>query len=334
VSGPRLTFFCELEAAALTALFADPAVLDDLQALPAGVSLGLLDLSPERAAVVQRLNAARIPVTAWLLLPQAEGYWFNVDNAPQAAARYRAFQDWTAAYGLRWTGVGLDIEPDLRALQQLRRRPLSLIPQLLRRLVTRRRLAQAQQAYEQLVQQLRADGYTVESYLIPLILDERRAGATLLRRLAGLVDVPADREVLMLYTSFLGQAGAGVLWSYAREAQAIAVGSTGGGVELGELPTTCLSGEELARDLRLAYRWTDQLYIFSLEGCVRRGLLKSLRVLDWEAPLAPPWEATARIGRFRRALSATLWASAHPWLVAVMALAFYWCVRTLLSDEE
>jgi hypothetical protein len=62
---PRLTFFCELEADALEALFADSSVIGNLATLEASVSLGILDLSPGRAAVVRRLNEAGIPVIAW-----------------------------------------------------------------------------------------------------------------------------------------------------------------------------------------------------------------------------------------------------------------------------
>ncbi len=47
---PELTFACELESPELQALFSDQRVIDDLLALEAGVSLGLIDLSPERAA--------------------------------------------------------------------------------------------------------------------------------------------------------------------------------------------------------------------------------------------------------------------------------------------
>ena len=51
--------------------------------------------------------------------------------------------------------------------------------------------------------------------------------------MAGLVDIEVDREVWMLYTSFVRPNGAGVLASYAPEAQSVGLGSTGGGVELG-----------------------------------------------------------------------------------------------------
>jgi hypothetical protein len=310
---PRLTFFCELDAAALQALFADPVLLDDLRALGASVSLGILDFSAERASVVRRLNAAGVPVVGWQLLPQAEGYWFHLGNAPQAAARYGGFLAWTREHGLRWDGVGLDIEPDL---QDLRRLFDGRAPELLRALPGRlggARLRQAREAYAALVARIRADGYRVDSYQLPFLMDEREAGSTLVQRLTGVLDLPVDREVLMLYTSFVRPHGPGLLWSYAQRARAIAVGSTGGGVELPEgIDSTPLNWEELSRDLRLAARWTRDLSVFSLEGCVRQGFLARLRSLDWGAPAEPPEEEGRRVDTLRRAASRLLKASQHP----------------------
>jgi hypothetical protein len=115
---PRITFFCDLELEALQRLFADTAVIDDLLRLQAGVRLALLDLSPERADVVRRLNDAGIPVIAGLLLPRERGLFLTMENAPQVVARYTDFQAWTARNGLRWAGVGLDIELDVREFQR------------------------------------------------------------------------------------------------------------------------------------------------------------------------------------------------------------------------
>src|SRR5690348_5969662 len=102
---PRLTLACELDPARLTALFADPAVIADLQALGAHVALMLSDLGDERAAVVQRLNTAGIPVVAVPLMPAADGYYFTAGNAAQAQARYDEWTAWTARHGLVWDGV-------------------------------------------------------------------------------------------------------------------------------------------------------------------------------------------------------------------------------------
>jgi hypothetical protein len=85
------------------------------------VSLALLDLSAERAAVVRRLNEVGIPVVAWLLLPKDQGYFLTMDNLPQMAARYTDFQAWTAQYNLCW--AGLDLELDIREFQQFAQNP-------------------------------------------------------------------------------------------------------------------------------------------------------------------------------------------------------------------
>jgi hypothetical protein len=66
----------------------------------------------------------------------------------------------------------------------------------------------------------------VENYQFPLIADERRAGPTLPQRLA-LMDVAADCEVWMLYSSFMRALGPGLIWAYGPEAAAIGVGTTG-----------------------------------------------------------------------------------------------------------
>lgn len=203
IRAPMLTFFCELEADALQALFADLSVIKDLVALEASVSLGILDLTSERAGVVHSLNEAGIPVIAWQLLPMEQGYWFNVSNAAQASARYGAFKGWSAEYGLQWAGIGVDIELDIRDLRQIMDDKLRLISTLLSRLFNTERVRTAQAAYNALLTEMRVDGYRVDSYHLPLIIDERKAGSTLLQRVAGLVELRADREVLMLYTSIL-----------------------------------------------------------------------------------------------------------------------------------
>lgn len=328
---PELTFFCELETPALEALFADADVITDLVTLKASLSLGILDLSPGRAAVVRRLNEAGIPVIAWQLLPKEQGYWFNLGNAPQAFNRYANFKAWTAEHNLQWAGVGIDIEPDIREAQTLLEDKWRLAPNLLQRLLDRQRLPQAQADYESLVARMRADGYRVDGYLIPPILDERKVGATILKRLAGLVDIPVDREVLMLYTSFLRPRGPGILWSYAPEAQSVGLGNTGGGIDIGPFPDIPpLGWLELARDLRLARRWTDDIHIFCLEGCVRNGFLARLKDFDWDESFAgPPPDSARQVSQFRGALQALLWISANPLLIVAGLFGAMWMISTL-----
>jgi hypothetical protein len=322
---PELTFACELDPARLEDLFAQAPVVEDLIALRARVALMLSDFSDVRAQVVGQLNAAGVPVVGIPLLPLAEGYYFTTDNAAAAARRYEQWRAWTRQHGLVWAGVGLDIEPDAHIYQQIMDNPWGLVPMLLPRLFNSSRPQQARLAYQDLVDRIRADGWTVENYQFPLIADERLAGSTLLQRLA-LVDVATDREVWMIYSSFMRTLGPGFIGSYGPAAASIGVGTTGGGPDIpGSPQMPSLSWDELARDLRLARHWCDQILIHSLEGCVRQGFLPRLRSFDWSMPAAPPrsWPATG----LRRLLRAGLWTSAHPWTVLGIATASYGLAR-------
>jgi hypothetical protein len=311
----QLGFGCELETDELQKLFTDSTVLDTLVELRAGVGLGIIDLSAERAAVVRQLNDAGIPVGAWLLLPKEEGYWFNADNAPQATARYAEFKTWTAENNLRWEGIGLDVEPDFLEVQQLLGKGRwRMLPVLLRRALDHHRIRRAEAAYGALVAQIRADGYRVETFQFPFIVDERKAGSALLQRLFGLVDLQADRELLMLYSSFAPAIGDGLLWSYAPDAQGIIVGITGNGVEPDGFAVP-MSWKEFARDLRLAGRWSEEIFVYSLEGCVQQGFLERLRGFDWEEPVMLPLKRARQVDTGRKAVRAALWAFAHPSLI-------------------
>jgi hypothetical protein len=313
MNGPSLTFFCELEPVPLQELFSRKEVIRQLKTLQAYVSLGLLDLSQKRASIVRQLNAENIPVTAWLLLPKEQGYWFNLENASLAINRYNEFASWSAENGLKWSGVGLDIESDIQLIQAILRERHNGLKKFLPKLLNGARVKKASADYQHLVAQIRSDGYYVESYQIPFILDERKAGSSIMQRLAGLVDLDVDREVLMLYSSFMRPFGAGLICEYGSGACGIGVGNTGGGVKMeGFQEPDYLDWAELERDLRLAYRNTPNLYIFSLEGCVQHGFMEKLKEIDWDQKAVVPWKEARKVNRVRKIAGGVLWAISHP----------------------
>ena len=335
MAAPKLTFFSELKSEELKDIFTDQ-VISDLVEMQAGISLGILDLSPERAEVVQKLNQAGIPVVGWLLLPKDQGYWFNLRNAPQAQARYRSFKQWSDRYGLLWVGVGLDIEPDIRDLVSLSGSRVKLIPQAFQRIFQFGQLRQGRRQYRDLIHQIHADGYRVDSYQLPFIVDERRARSTLLQRITGIVDLPVDREVWMLYSSFVRPHGAAILASYASEAQAVGIGVTGGGVDEGLTRQPNLTWDELARDLRLAWFYCEDLYIFSLEGCVQQGFLPGLKEFLWDVPFLTPEEGMASVENWRWLLRVGLWFVSHIGslvLISISAALLGRGINRLLSKE-
>ena len=199
VAGPGVSpqlFFscCNRGPDEARSLFADPRVISSLRNLHAGVAVASDDLSFNRAQIVQRLNEAGIPVLAGLELPGDEGYYMNSGNAPQAAARFAAFQQWTTQYGLRWSAVGLDIEPDIRLFEDLQHHRLRLASSLLVHYFAFAQTRRAREAYSSLIHRIQSQGYKVLTYQLPLIVAERKAHVTLLDRLLGIVDVRGDDE--------------------------------------------------------------------------------------------------------------------------------------------
>ncbi|WP_420127851.1 hypothetical protein, partial [Longimicrobium sp.] len=208
---PTLSFFCELRGPELVRLFQDPGLIPLLQRLKATVTIGLVDLSRERAEVVRRLNRMGVPVAAWLLLEEESGYWFNAHNAHEAWERYGDFIAWTRTHGLRWERVGIDIEPNIDEVRAVRRSPLALIRALPRIF---RCIAENREMYQGLVRRIHADGYPVDAYVFPFIHTEREAGTEVLQRITGMIDLHVDREIAMLYTSFARPYGEGFLDFY------------------------------------------------------------------------------------------------------------------------
>jgi len=287
---PHLTFFVELTEGPLRELLRREEVLEALQRRGAAVSLAMLDLSPTRARVIRRLNRRQIPVTAWLLLDHLDGYWLTADNAPLAHQRYLEVMDWCAREGLVLSAVGLDIETPHNDSLALVRHGRTALRRLVRFRRSRDALLTAARQYAELIDEIHHDGLQVETYQFPLVVDERRAGSTFLQRVLGFVEVAPDREVLMLYRSLLpGPVGEALVDAYGTDADAIAVGITGGGVPflLEAVGARRLDLDQVLTDLRRARRYTDRLYVFSLEGCVESGYLQALCDAAPDRPVTP-----------------------------------------------
>src|SRR5579863_10129932 len=274
---PHLGFACcDQGIGEAQALFADPSVLPALRALHADVAVALVDLSPARAALVQKLNQSGVSAVAWILLPADQGYYINADTTAQTVARIVAFEQWTRDNHLQWSAVGLDIEPNFNELASFKNHPGHLIATLFRRSFDLARMRRARATFSALIAHLQADGYTVQTYVLPYQPAERRIHSTLLDRLLGTVDVHGNQEFLMIYTSFAPPAvRPGAVWALGAQAQFIAIGSTSGYGQPGSMGGP-LDWNEFSRDLIVASHFSRIVGVFNLEGCVRQGFLTRL----------------------------------------------------------
>jgi len=314
---PQLVFFTELEVEPLARLLARPGLVETLSRRGYGLSMGMLDFSTQRAALVRKLAEQGVELTARLLLPRDEGYWFNVDNYPQAIDQYHRFREWASEHELDFDAVGLDIEPSLQHWAETRRlRSLATIVTRVAEAHQNALYPAARDAYLELVGEIRSDGYEIHTYQYPFVVDDRRAATTLVQRTLNVVDLPADVEVLMCYSSivpghiFGSDLGGALVAAYGSHADSLGIGSTGGGVvldtETGERAPR-LSWNAFARDLRIAASFTDLIHVFSLEGCVDSGYFECLDTFDWSPPARIPLRYRAIMGIIRSGIGTVLW---------------------------
>jgi hypothetical protein len=317
---PDLTFFCELNIAELESLFSSAALINKLRLLNANISMGMQDFSSPRAEIVKKLTRSGIPVTAWLLLPKDEGYWTNLDTVSATARVYGQFLRWTVENDLQWAAIGLDIEPSIQRMELLSPKWNTQVFDTLKRLFRGSFYRKAHADLNALVNLIRSDGYPVETYNFPIVVEERKASSEILARALGTPALDADREVLMLYSSFFDQNGDAILKSYARDSQGIGLGSTGGGVELEDgQPLSSMRWIDLRRDLLIAKEYSDHIYIFSLEGCVEKEFLDRLLEFDWSATVKVAPRDLRKINVIRKLGQGLLWALSHPEPILVLS---------------
>lgn len=92
VSDHKISFFVELPGNEFQKLFADTSLISQLKEMDVSLRIGLQDFSKERTETILKLNKVGIPLYAWLLLQEDEGYWFNMYNGELASRRYGEFK--------------------------------------------------------------------------------------------------------------------------------------------------------------------------------------------------------------------------------------------------
>lgn len=337
---PQLSFFTELPSSELKGLFADSLVIAELKALHAEIRMGVLDFSPERVEVVRQLNAEGIPVVAWLLLPKEEGYWFNMGNGPDALLRYEKMQNWTLENGLKWAGIGIDLEPSIDDIVLMTSDPNAAAKKALGRLFDNSKIKNGKEDYQRVIEKIKSDGYHLESYILPFLLDEREAGSQTFQKVTGILDIPVDTEIQMLYSSFYGPNGVAFIPEYGKGQKAVAIGSTGGGVEIEGMAQTppTMSWEDLERDLIIASKVVDQVHIFCLESSVEKGYLSKIKDIDYSQATADISTNVEGLRSTRKSVQTVLSILDHPILLSIGILSvlvgigalIVWLIRRLI----
>jgi hypothetical protein len=232
---------------------------------------------------------------------------------------------------LSWAGIGLNFRPDSNDndIDRITKNPWPILPWIIRRLFTYGLTRRAENNYKSLIQEIHVDGYKVESYLHPLIMDERKVASHLIRLASRMVDVHADREIWMLHTSASRPLGPAVLASYGIESPGISIGETGRYKENTDKANQFLSWRELSRDLRLAWYYSNDLYIDNLEGCVGQGFLDQLLEFSWDEPILLPEEGKNQVDNLRGLGCTILWLYTRGPIILICLAAGIWIIKSI-----
>jgi hypothetical protein len=190
----------------------------------------------------------------------------------------------------------------------------------------------AERVYSALIANIRSRGYFVQTYQLPYLPVERKAHSSLLDRMLGTVDVRGDQEVLMLYTSYAGSAGAAIIWKLGPDAQSIAICCTDGDPAANP---AVLDWSRFSRDLIVAGHFSHLIGVYNLEGCVRQGFLTRLKTMNWSQSVTIPAVAIRAANHHLCMLMLVLRIGSHllyfvsVLLLAIVLIGWRWRIRKI-----
>lgn len=315
---PSLTFFSQVPTTELETIYGDTLRLQQLKALNATICLGILDFSEKRAEIVKRLQEWGIPVRAQFMMGAEDNHRLTYRNVAKAQKRYEDFKQWVTEYQLSFKVISLEISPLLSDIEKLEEGQWELFFETYQRLDDSQVIVNARDGLRHLVSSMKANGYVVESFIYPFVLDAQQSGSEAFQKITGLLDVQANRKIPMFYSSYFEkQEGHKYILSYGQgqKLPAIALGSTGGELAgQGSVAPEILNLATLERDMRLAAKFTDELYIFSLEGCIAQDQLRKFSIMVWEEEVTYDVE---EINKVRENMTSVLRILEHPTLLVV-----------------
>lgn len=160
--------------------------------------------SPDLRALLQRAAILAVPVRAWLLLPDAQGYWPHAGNAVVFAETAHRLMDWLEAEKLPLPVLIADLEPSLADSLHLRQlllqRHLPALWAHLRQSGRAQKLASAQAVFNRLIQELHQRGTQAWAVTYPLVVEDALADNTCFQELLQLPVTGVNWDALSLMT--------------------------------------------------------------------------------------------------------------------------------------
>lgn len=181
--------------------------------------------------LLQATAEAGVPVGAWLLLDDQQGYWPNAENAEIYAEAVKRFLDWLERSKLRVAELVVDMETPLALSRLLKGRLLrGLQLEWLRwqSPTNHERFQQSVGHYRNLIKDVHQAGLQVQVVTYPFLIHDAVAGNTAFQEFlqVPVTPVPWDRISFMVYRSSFqdlspARLSSWLVWSYLEMAQKV-----------------------------------------------------------------------------------------------------------------
>lgn len=83
------------------------------------LSVATSTLDAPTATSLRAIAAAGVPITLWAVLPDEQGYFYNLLNLAKANARTREILEWAKASNVPFERIGFDLEAPISALKDI-----------------------------------------------------------------------------------------------------------------------------------------------------------------------------------------------------------------------
>lgn len=320
-----ISFFSEIQGYRLLELLNDNNI-EQLKRLNASIRMGITDVSDSRAKVVQRLNEAGIPVTAWLLLPKKDGYWLNASKGEKASKRYREFSTWTKNNKLKWERIGFSFEPEAYDSKITSRSYVSIAQVFFKRLLKNNSQELAKSEYPAVLGSIKNDGYRIETYISPYEYDANVTECNSWYNINGTFLPPSHEEIPIFFNHYgasdkhaLAQH---IVYGRQNHAKTVLIGSMNPNKPLSKIENAHpLNLEQIYHHLQVAQPRGVNIAIYGLEGAIKQGILEKLDLNNIPNQSLQPKKAFNEVQNERRNVQFLMNILRFPWaILAVFGL--------------
>lgn len=251
-----------------------------------GVSIAMIEPDQPTATLIKSINQQfpNLPISAWVVLDDKEGYWTNRFNISQTRAKVEEIKAWANHFDLSFEAMGFDLEMPIelaksldslfsfkptgarRALRELYKTGKSN-HQLLKHGIN------PESELEDLIRTLKKEGIKTHSYELPFPLNTKLLGVVLVQ------SESFDMRSTMVYTSGIPNAIQPIIPGHVLKDNtypAIGIFNSKGyisGRDFGHGKTEPQRKQELFRDIRILAEKArkdpqvlQNLWVFALDG--------------------------------------------------------------------